>query len=555
MEHPRTLFEERLEFKPRIPKTLRDIAALNPSVAKAAPTDNGWLKDLFPNTWQQGSISFDNDGGASHSPLRVGVVLSGGQAPGGHNVISGLYDALKTLHTESCLLGFKNGPSGILDNDTVEINESLLKCYRNTGGFDIIGSGRTKIESIEQMEAAEKTVRDLKLDGLVIIGGDDSNTNAALLAEFFLEKGCQTKVTGVPKTVDGDLKNEHIEISFGFDSATKVYSELIGNILRDARSAKKYYHFVKLMGRSASHIALECALQTHPHLALISEEIAAKNMTFQQIVNDIADMVAGRAADGKNYGVVLIPEGVIEFIPEFKVLISELNNLLAREDMAREIEGIASRDEKTRFVSRQLSWEAKRCFDAIPENIQNEMLLERDPHGNVQVSKIETERLFTQAVRRELRRRASEGNYQGKFSTQPHFFGYSGRSAFPSNFDSQYCYSLGFVAAVLIDAGMTGYMGCVCNLAKDVGEWKIKGIPLTTMMTMEERHGKSKPVIKKALVELDGAPFKYFEEMRETWKYSDDYACPGPMQFYGPKELSEATTLTLQHEHQELVAT
>lgn len=472
---------------------------------------------------------------SQHPPLRVGTVLSGGQAAGGHNVIIGLYDSLKKLNPQSQLFGFLNGPSGIINNKYVELKNEILEPYRNQGGFDLIGSGRTKIETPEQFKETEKTLSDLKLDGLVIIGGDDSNTNAALLAEYFLDRNIPTKVIGVPKTIDGDLKNEYIEVSFGFDTATKTYAEIIGNVIRDCLSQKKYTFFIKLMGRSASHIALECALQTHPNLTLIGEEIAHKQQTLQDITNQICDVICARAFKGKNYGVILIPEGIIEFIPECKNLIKELNALPPNTNHLN--------------VTNQLTEEAKRCFHVLPKGIQEQLLLDRDPHGNIPVSQIETERLFIKKVQNELSFRASKGQFSGKFSAQSLFCGYEGRSAFPSNFDCQYCYTLGCGAALLINAGATGYMCCVQNLTGPVEQWRLTGIPLADMIHLEERGGKTKPVIKKALVELKGKPFKAFESQRESWILNDDYQYPGPIQFFGPRELTDGITMTLQLEH------
>jgi len=548
-----TLYHERLAFQPVLPLALRELTQLKAVPLEEASTtiSDAELQKLFPHTWKQGIVTFLAQPEVVHRPQRVGVVLSGGQAAGGHNVITGLYDALVKLHPDSRLFGFLGGATGLIDNEAIEITQDLLTEYRNQGGFDIIGSGRAKVETEEQMQAAEKTVKDLRLTGLLIIGGDDSNTNAAVLAEYFLASGCDVNVVGVPKTIDGDLKNEHIEASFGFDTACKIFSELIGNICRDTFSAKKYYHFIKLMGRSASHIALECALQTHANMTLISEEIADKGMTLQQITTEICDMICRRAEMGKNFGVLLIPEGVIEFIPEFKDLITELNDLLAKggEDL-KALEAMSSAQDKVRFVSRQLYEDAKNCFVSIPESIQHEMLLDRDPHGNVQVSKIETEKLLLEAVRKELHRRKVLGEYVGKFSYQTHFFGYEGRSAFPSNFDAQYCYALGQVAALLVDSNMTGYMTCVGNLVNDVEQWNIKGIPLSSMMVMEKRHGKPTPVIKKTLVDPKGKAFQLFENHREQWKLEDDYRYPGPVQFFGPREISNNTTLSLRLERQ-----
>lgn len=505
----------RSEYKPKLPRSLKDFQNLQIVYGELSEKLN--LKEIFPNTHRKGFIDFKkHDVIPSHDPLRVGVVLSGGQAAGGHNVIAGLFDALKKMNIKSELFGFLDGPIGIIKNVYKSLDAAAIQGYRNQGGFDLIGSGRDKIETPEQFLAAAKTVKDLNLDGLVIIGGDDSNTNAAFLAEYFLNHDIKTHVVGVPKTIDGDLKNEHIEVSFGFDTATKTYAEIIGNILRDSLSAKKYYFFIKLMGRSASHIALECALQTHPNMTLIGEEIAAKERTFKQLTEEICDMIEARSKAGKNYGVVLIPEGVIEFIPEFKILIKELNK------------------------KGELSPGSKACFESLPKDIQSQLTMDRDPHGNVQVSKIETERLFVDAVRSELKKRKVSG-----FSAQPLFCGYEGRSCMPSNFDTQYCYALGHVAALLIDQGATGYMACVKNLTQPVESWSIAGIPLTSMIHMEERKGKQVTVIKKALVELDSKPFLNFKALREDWKLSDDYQYPGPIQFFGPVELTDAVPQTV----------
>lgn len=466
-------------------------------------------------------------------PLRLGVVLSGGQAAGGHNVIIGLYDALKKLNPKSQLFGFLDGPSGIIKNIHKELVLEELNRFRNTGGFDLLGSGRTKIESPEQFVSSLETVKKLDLDGLVIIGGDDSNTNAALLAQYYRENNCKTCVVGVPKTIDGDLKNSFIEISFGFDTACKTYSEIIGNVMRDTLSAKKYWYFIKLMGRSASHVTLEAALQTQPNLAWISEEVLAKKRTLSDLVAEAADLVSKRSASGKNYGIVLIPEGIIEFIPEVKLLIKELNTLLA--------------DGKAESIETLLTEASKRCFLAIPKDVRAQLLYDRDPHGNVQVSKIETERLFIQMVKEELKRR----RFKGKFDPQPMFLGYEGRAAFPSNFDCQYCYALGYVAALLIQSKASGYICSIQNLTEPVEDWTIAGIPLIAMIHQEERNGKVVPVIEKALVDLDGPVFAAFNAMRQKWALEDHYHSPGPIQFWGPPEIADATTLTLDYEKEE----
>lgn len=492
--------EERRKFHPALPDILKGPLIAKPGRTGARSND---LENLFPHTLGRPFISFER-GEAKVDPLIVGVVFSGGQAAGGHNVIAGLFDALPR---HSRLIGFLDGPSGIVQQKWIELTAEKIAPYRNRGGFDLIGSGRTKIETEEQFEKALKTALELKLDGLVIIGGDDSNTNAALLAEFFLAKGCKTTVVGVPKTIDGDLRSDDVEIPFGFDTAAKVYSEMIGNILCDALSAKKYFFFIKIMGRTASHLALECALRTRVNLTLIGEEIAAKGLTFKDLVQDIADLVCERAKLGKNFGAVLIPEGVVEFIPEFHKLIQELQ----RGDLS-----MASKD----------------CLHSLPEEVQQQLLLDRDPHGNVKVSQIETERLFIKAVSEELKRR------DVKFTPQPLFYGYEGRSGYPSNFDCQYCYALGVVAKLLIQERCTGYMACVKNLKSPVEQWQILGIPLTTLIHLEERKGKLIPVIKKYLVDLNGRAFSDFAANRALWRVEDHYLYPGPIQFFGPPEVS-----------------
>jgi pyrophosphate--fructose-6-phosphate 1-phosphotransferase len=521
-----SLQSQRINDKPKLPEEWHQLTRLSP-VAETGATvkpSNDELSTLFPGTYHLPIVHFSRESDHVHIPLKVGVVLSGGPAAGGHNVIAGLYDALKTLNSESSLYGFLDGPKGIIENKSIQITQELLTNYRNTGGFDLIGSGRTKIETEEQFNASEKTVRSLNLDGLVVIGGDDSNTNAALLAEYFLQKQCKTKVVGVPKTIDGDLKNEYIEISFGFDSACKTYSELIGNINRDALSQKKYYFFIKLMGRSASHIALECALQTQPNITLIGEEIEQKQMSLADITKLIADAICLRSEQGKDFGVILIPEGIIEFIPECKQLIHELN------------------------LSKELSESSQACFNLMPPEVQKQLLLDRDPHGNVQVSKIESERMFIEMVKTELSERQKKGLYKGLFSPQPLFYGYEGRSCFPSNFDAHYCYALGHVAALLVDKELTGYMAAVNHLGKPVEKWRMSGIPLAHMIHLEKRKGKLKPVIKKALVNLEGASFKLFAAKREKWRVEDQYLFPGPIQFFGPESLSFAITHTLAEE-------
>ncbi len=514
----KTIEEYRLNQDPDLPDCLQSPNRLfwkKDGISKISPD----CKDVFKHLSDQPFLSPLIKEGEERRPLRVGAVFSGGQAAGGHNVLSGLYDALKQFHSESRLFGFLNGPGGLIKGEYEEITEERINRYRNLGGFDMIGSGRTKIETSDQFQKSEKVIRDADLDGLVIIGGDDSNTNAALLAEYFLEQGVKTRVIGVPKTIDGDLKNADIETSFGFDTATKTYSASIGNILRDSLSAKKYWFFIKLMGRAASHIACECALQTHPNLTLIGEEIAKDNRSFQDLVEEIADLVELRAKNGKNYGAVLIPEGVIEFIPEFQSMIQELNR-----------------------SSDSLSEKSEHCLKELPKFIQDQLLLDRDPHGNVKVSQIETERLFIEAVKEKLAQRKSDV----KFNAQPIFCGYEGRSCLPSIFDSNYCYALGHVAASLINANQTGYMAAIQNLQANVRKWQAAAIPLTSMIHMEERKGKMKPVIEKALVELDGPVFSRLSAERENWKSRDDFLYPGPIQFFGPEDLTHQTTLTLQ---------
>jgi diphosphate-dependent phosphofructokinase len=530
------LQKQRQEYYPPLPTILKDLKKINFSRGKeTSPTkDSEQLKKLFPLTFGQPLVEGKIGNRGTSSPLRIGVVFSGGQASGGHNVIAGLYDALQALHLESKLFGFLDGPNGILNGKNIEITEELLVPFRNQGGFDLIGSGRTKIETKEQLNAAKKTIESMRLDGLVIIGGDDSNTNAAVLAEYFLAEQCSAKVIGVPKTIDGDLKNEYVATSFGFDTACKVYSELIGNIARDASSAKKYYHFIRLMGRSASHIALECALQVHPNITIIGEEVAARKKTLKDITNEISDVMCKRAEIGKNYGVVLIPEGLIEFIPEVGILISELNQ------MGRSLDSLNFSD-----IGKELSSGSLRCFESLPQHIQKQLLLERDPHGNVQVSLIETEGLLIDTVSRELNLRKKNGSFVGKFNALQHFFGYEGRAGFPSNFDAHYCYALGRTAALLLDEGITGYMCCIGNLSAQVDRWTIGGIPLTMLMNIELRHGQSKPVIRKALVNLQSKAFTYFQSKRQTWSLNDEYRFPGPIQFFGDPILTDSIPLTL----------
>lgn len=544
----------RYTYQPKLPKMLRNgISEI--SVKEGAETqsvaDQDKVKALFPNTYGKKEITFEKGVNTSAAKThKVGVILSGGQAPGGHNVISGLYDALKATNKENELYGFKNGPSGLLDDDFIVFTDEYIDEYRNTGGFDIIGSGRTKLESNEQFAVVAEVCKKHGITAVVIIGGDDSNTNAAVLAEYFAQHETGVQVIGCPKTIDGDLKNDDIECSFGFDTATKTYSELIGNIERDANSAKKYWHFVKVMGRSASHVALECALETQPNICLISEEVAAKKMSLSQIANYIADSVEKRATNGMNFGVAIIPEGVVEFVPEFSVLIHEINELLAG-SKADAFNALPNWKEKYAFIENGLTKESMEVFALLPESIQQQLFLERDPHGNVQVSLIESEKLFSSLVKTILDERKAAGTYKGKFNALHHFFGYEGRCAFPSNFDADYCYSLGYNAFMLIQYGYNGYLSKVSNLSKSADEWVAGGMPITKMMNIERRHGEDKPVIRKALVELDGKPFKFFEANRETWAVETAYTYPGAIQYYGPSEICDLTTRTLALEKEE----
>ena len=538
----------RYQYQPKLPGMLRhginDIC-VKEGKATQSVADQEKIKALFPNTYGKKEITFQKGKNTSASKKQVvGVILSGGQAPGGHNVVCGLYDALKACNKENVLYGFKNGPSGLIDDDYVIFDDEYINQYRNTGGFDIIGSGRTKLETDEQFAIASKVCKKHGITAIVIIGGDDSNTNAAVLAEYFAANKTGVQVIGCPKTIDGDLKNEDIECSFGFDTATKTYSELIGNIERDANSAKKYWHFVKVMGRSASHVALECALETQPNICLISEEVAAKKMSLASIADYIADSVAKRASKGMNFGVAIIPEGVVEFVPEFGKLISEINELLAGEK-ANAFNALASWNEKYAFIEKGLSKESFAVFAILPQSIQQQLFLERDPHGNVQVSLIESEKLFSALVKANLDARKKAGTYNGKFSALHHFFGYEGRCAFPSNFDADYCYSLGYNACMLIQYGYTGYLSKISNLSKPAEEWVAGGMPITKMMNIERRHGEDKPVIRKALVELDGKPFKYFEAHRALWAEETCFTYPGAIQYYGPASVCDLTTRTL----------
>ncbi|BET21114.1 diphosphate--fructose-6-phosphate 1-phosphotransferase [Solobacterium moorei] len=542
------LQKARYQYAPKLPKMLRngisEISVLEGEETTSV-ADQEKIKALFPNTYGKKEITFQKGQNTSVAKKQVvGVILSGGQAPGGHNVVCGLYDALKATNPENVLYGFKKGPSGLLEDDYLIFDDAYIDQYRNTGGFDIIGSGRTKLETEEQFAVAAEVCKKHDITAIVIIGGDDSNTNAAVLAEYFAAHDAGVQVIGCPKTIDGDLKNEDIECSFGFDTATKTYSEVIGNIERDANSAKKYWHFVKVMGRSASHVALECALQTQPNVCLISEEVAEKKMSLSQIADYIADSVEARAAKGMNFGVAIIPEGVVEFVPEFSALIAEINELLAG-SKAETFNALPNWKEKYAFIEKGLSKEAMSVFAILPEGIQQQLFLERDPHGNVQVSLIESEKLFSAIVKAKLEERKAAGTYKGKFNALHHFFGYEGRCAFPSNFDADYCYSLGYNAFMLIQYGYNGYLSKVSNLSKSADEWVAGGMPITKMMNIERRHGEDKPVIRKALVELDGKPFKFFEAHREQWAKETCYTYPGAIQYYGPAEVCDLTTRTL----------
>lgn len=542
------LQKARYQYVPKLPGMLRN-GIDEISVKEGNPThsvdDQDKIQALFPNTYGKNEITFEKGKNTSAAKKQVvGVILSGGQAPGGHNVVCGLYDALKATNKENVLYGFLGGPSGLTDDEYLEFDDAYIDQFRNTGGFDIIGSGRTKLETEEQFAQAAEVCKKHGITAIVMIGGDDSNTNAAVLAEYFAAHNTGVQVIGCPKTIDGDLKNEDIECSFGFDTATKTYSELIGNIERDANSAKKYWHFIKVMGRSASHVALECALETQPNICLIGEEVADKKMSLSQIADQIADSVAKRAANGNDFGVVIVPEGIVEFVPEFSSLIAEINELLAG-NKADAFNALTEWTDKYEFIKKGLTAESFEVFDFLPEGIQKQLFLERDPHGNVQVSLIESEQLFAELVNNKLEKRRAAGMYDGSFKTLHHFFGYEGRCAFPSNFDSDYCYSLGYNAFMLIQYGYTGYLSKISNLSKPAGQWIAGGMPITKMMNMERRNGEDKPVIRKALVELDGEPFKFFEANREAWAVETAFTYPGAMQYYGPSEVCDLTTRTL----------
>ena len=536
------LQKERAGYQPKLPKALQGAVKVKEGAPTQSVDNQEDIKKLFPNTYGMPLVEFEPADSANNAKMNVGVILSGGQAPGGHNVISGLFDEVKKLNPDNRLYGFLMGPGGLVDHNYIEITAENLQAYRNTGGFDMIGSGRTKLEKEDQFEKGLEIIKKLDIKAVVIIGGDDSNTNACVLAEYYAAKQYGVQVIGCPKTIDGDLKNDQIETSFGFDTATKTYSELIGNIERDCNSARKYWHFVKLMGRSASHIALECALQTQPNICLISEEIQAKDQTLNDIVEYIAGVVAYRAAQGNNFGVVLIPEGLIEFIPAIGRLIQELNDLLAAHgaDYMN-----LDKDVQRKYILEHLSAENKATFETLPEGVARQLSLDRDPHGNVQVSLIETEKLISEMVAAKLDQWKKEGKYEGKFAAQHHFFGYEGRCAAPSNFDADYCYALGSSAAQLIANGKTGYMAIVKNTTAGTDQWKAGGVPITMMMNMEKRNGEMKPVIRKALVELDGTPFKTFAAQRDKWAKETCYVYPGPIQYWGPSSVCDQTTKTL----------
>ena len=539
------LQKERAGYQPKLPKALQGAVKVQEGAPTQSVDNQEDIKKLFPNTYGMPLVEFVPADSANNAKINVGIILSGGQAPGGHNVISGLFDEVKKLNPENRLYGFLMGTGGLVDHNYIEITAENLQAYRNTGGFDMIGSGRTKLEKEEQFEKGLEILRKLDIKAVVIIGGDDSNTNACVLAEYYAAKQYGVQVIGCPKTIDGDLKNDQIETSFGFDTATKTYSELIGNIERDCNSARKYWHFIKLMGRSASHIALECALQTQPNICLVSEEIESKDQTLNDIVEYIAGVVAYRAEQGNNFGVVLIPEGLIEFIPAIGRLIQELNDLLAAHgaDYLN-----LDKDAQRKYILEHLSAENKATFETLPEGVARQLSLDRDPHGNVQVSLIETEKLISEMVAAKLDQWKKEGKYAGKFSPLHHFFGYEGRCAAPSNFDADYCYALGSSAAQLIANGKTGYMAIVKNTTAPADQWKAGGVPITMMMNMERRNGEMKPVIRKALVELDGAPFKTFAAQREKWAKETCYVYPGPIQYWGPSSVCDQTTKTLELE-------
>lgn len=530
-------------YQPKLPISLKGSVKLVEGVKTESIADQAEIKGLFPNTYGMPLLTFEPGVAKSYPAVKVGVILSGGQAPGGHNVIAGLFDGIKKLNPDSKLYGFIGGPAGLINNIYTELLPEVVDHYRNTGGFDIIGSGRTKLETIEQFDKGMANCKKLGINALVVIGGDDSNTNACVLAEYYKKINAGIQVIGCPKTIDGDLKNDMIETSFGFDTACKVYSELIGNIQRDANSAKKYWHFIKLMGRSASHIGLECALQTQPNICIISEEVEQNKQTLEEIVKNIADVIALRSENGEDFGSILIPEGLVEFIPEMKILMSELNDIMAHKE--EEFNKLETKLEKREFVADELSAESATVYDSLPTDIADQLIMDRDPHGNVQVSKIETEKLLIEMVEARLKKLRKKEKYSGKFAAQNHFFGYEGRCAAPSNFDADYTYSLGYTAAILIGEGKTGYMSSIRNTTKPADHWIAGGVPTTMMMNMERRHGEMKPVIQKALVRLDDAPFKTFASKRDEWAKITSYVYPGPIQYFGPAEVCDAPTKTL----------
>lgn len=545
---------ERLKYEPKLPLSLKEginSLELVQGANTTAARDESQIKELFGNTYGKPVVTFKSTGKENKSEVKnVGVILSGGQAPGGHNVIAGLYDALKSANSENKLYGFLGGPSGIMDGKYIEFTDEIIDAYRNTGGFDIIGSGRTKLETEEQFEKSLAVCKKLEISAVVIIGGDDSNTNAALLAEWFVQNNTGIQVVGCPKTIDGDLKNDQIEISFGFDTATKTYGELIGNIQRDANSAKKYWHFIKIMGRSASHVALEAALQTQPNITLVSEEIEEKEMSLEDIITYMAGIISKRAEKGKNFGIAIIPEGLIEFIPEMKSMIANLNDLMTGLENDPSYNSATSSHQRFEIVANRLKEENAKVFASLPALIKAQLLMDRDPHGNVQVSKIETEKLLIEMLKSKLDEMKSQGEFVGKFADQAHFFGYEGRCAFPSNFDADYCYSLGYNAFALINFGLTGYLSSIKNLTQSADKWTAGGVPITMMMNMEKRHGEFKPVIQKALVLLDGPVFKKLDENREDWAMNDKYLFPGAIQYFGPSSVCDLTTVTLQLEQE-----
>ena len=534
----------RAAYQPKLPNALKGAVKAVEGAATQSVGNQDEIKALFPNTYGLPVVEFLPADSENKKSINVGIILSGGQAPGGHNVISGLYDGVKSLNKDNKLYGFLMGPGGLVDHKYVEFTDEFIDEYRNTGGFDIIGSGRTKLEKESQFESGIEILRELGIQALVIIGGDDSNTNACVLAEYYAAKNYGVQVIGCPKTIDGDLKNEQIETSFGFDTACKTYSELIGNIQRDCNSARKYWHFSKLMGRSASHIALECALETQPNVCLISEEVEAKKQSLDDVVTYIANIVAQRAAKGNNFGTVLIPEGLIEFIPAIKSLIAQLNEVLT-DPATGEPREFDSADAQIDFVKSNITPANLAVLESLPADVARQLCLDRDPHGNVQVSLIETEKLLSRMVATKLEAWKAEGKYNGKFAAQHHFFGYEGRCAAPSNYDADYCYSLGYNASRLIASGKTGYMSVIKNTTAPAAEWIAGGVPITMMMNIERRNGANKPVIRKALVELDGAPYKYFAAHREEWANNTCYLYPGPIQYFGPTEVCDQCTRTL----------